>query len=94
MNPITYERSGPTHVMIWVWLVLLLVGGLAVFSLPLAKEAATVLVFGIAAVKAFLVGRHYMHLHGQPPVLYALIAVPVLLATAFALALLPDIGFR
>lgn len=90
----TTSHAGPGHVAIWICLVVLLIAGIAVVNLPLAKATATAAVFGIAAVKAFLVGRHYMHLRGQPPMIYALIVVPVLLAAAFAITLLPDIGFR
>jgi caa(3)-type oxidase subunit IV len=84
----------PSYVTIWVWLVALLVAGMGVFFLPMGKAAATTLILGIAIVKATLVGRHYMHLRRQPPMLYAVIAVPVLLAVFLVVALLPDIGLR
>lgn len=84
----------PSHVTVWVWLVVLLAAGLVVFAVPIDKTTATVLVFAIAAVKAFLVGRHYMHLRAQPPMLYALIGIPVVLAIALVVTLLPDIAYR
>jgi caa(3)-type oxidase subunit IV len=89
-----HAGSRPSHVTIWVWLVALLAAGMALFTLPITKVTATVAIFAIAVVKAFLVGRHYMHLRGQPPMLYAIVGVPVLLAVALAITLLPDIGFR
>jgi caa(3)-type oxidase subunit IV len=86
--------SGPGYVTVWVWLVVLLAAGMAVFAVPMSKTVAVTLVFAVALVKATLVGRHYMHLRHQPPALYAIVAVPVLLAVAMVLSLLPDIAFR
>ncbi len=90
----TTHRPHPSHVTIWVWLVALLAAGMALFTLPIAKTTATIAIFAIAVVKAVLVGRYYMHLYGQPPMLYAVVGVPVVLAVAFAISLLPDIAFR
>jgi caa(3)-type oxidase subunit IV len=87
-------RHGPSHLLVWAWLVALLVVGMAVFALPMGKTAATTLILGIAVVKAVLVGRHYMHLRAQPPMLYLIVGVPVVLAVAFAITLLPDIALR
>lgn len=87
-------HHGPSYLLIWVWLVVLLVVGMAVFALPMGKTAATTLILAIAVVKAILVGRHYMHLRAQPPMLYVIVGVPVFLAVAFAISLLPDIALR
>jgi hypothetical protein len=45
-------------------------------------------------VKAILVLRNYMHLHNAPPFLYVIVTVPVLLAIAMVVTLMPDIAFR
>ena len=82
-----------SYLSIWVWLVLLLAAGVGLLAVPLSKTFAVILIFAVAAVKAFLVLRHYMHVRGQPWMIYALIAVPVVLAVAMTLALLPDIAF-
>ncbi len=85
-------HSGPGYVTIWVWLVTLLAAGMAVFFVDISKTTAILLIFGIALVKAFLVVRHYMHLKHVPPALYAIAGIPVILAIAMVLALMPDIG--
>jgi caa(3)-type oxidase subunit IV len=86
------SHTGPGNVTIWVFLVLLLAAGFVVFELNLSKTTAILLIFGIALVKAFLVLRHYMHLKGVPPMLYAIAGVPLILAIFMVLALMPDIG--
>lgn len=85
-----------TRLYVWIWgaLVALLVLGMFVFELHLSKTTALLLIFSIAAVKAFLVLRNYMHLQGVPPVLYAIVGIPLLLAIALVLTLMPDIAFR
>ncbi|MCW5889014.1 MAG: cytochrome C oxidase subunit IV family protein [bacterium] len=79
---------------VWVWLVVLVGAGLALFLLPLSHELITAILMGIAAVKAFLVARHYMHLKGQPAMLYAVALVPVVLAIVLGVVLLPDVAYR
>ena len=82
------------YVTIWMWLVVLLVVGVSFLVMPLSKEVAVVLIFAVAALKAFLVIRHYMHLHHQPLMVYAMLGVPVLLAIALVFVLMPDIAFK
>jgi caa(3)-type oxidase subunit IV len=82
------------YVTIWGWLVALLAAGIALILLPLSKDVAIVLIFGVAAVKAFLVARHYMHLKHQPLMVYVMLGIPVLLAIAFMFVLMPDIAFK
>ena len=88
------EKPPVGYLTIWVWLVVLLAVGVAVITLPLSKTAAVLLIFTVAAVKAGLVLRHYMHLRGQPLMVYAMLGIPVILAIALTLALIPDIGLR
>ncbi len=78
---------------IWVWLMILLAAGVALLAVP-SKTLGVVLIFSVAAVKAFLVLRHYMHVRHQPLMIYVMIGVPVLLAIALTLVLIPDIAFR
>jgi cytochrome c oxidase subunit IV len=79
------------YVTIWVWLVALLVAGLAIMALPIPKFAAVALIFGVAATKAALVVRNYMHLKHEHVFILALVIVPVLLFIGMAIALIPDI---
>jgi len=90
----TADNHDREYIMIWVWLVALLVTGTLIFMLPISKTAAIALIFGIAAVKAILVLRDYMHLKSERMLVYAIAAVPLVLAIGFALVLIPDIIFR
>jgi len=81
------------YLTIWVWLIVLLAAGVALLAVP-SKTLGVVLIFAVASVKAFLVLRHYMHVRHQPLMVYALLAVPLLLAIALTIVLLPDIAFR
>ncbi len=82
------------YVTIWVWLVLLVGVGLAILVAPFSKVLSVVLIFAVATLKAVLVLRHYMHVRAQPLMIYAMICVPLVLAIALTLVLLPDIAFR
>ncbi|HVN63317.1 MAG TPA: cytochrome C oxidase subunit IV family protein, partial [Candidatus Binataceae bacterium] len=67
----TADNHDREYIMIWVWLVALLVTGTLIFMLPISKTAAIALIFGIAAVKAILVLRDYMHLKSERMLVYA-----------------------
>lgn len=82
------------YVTIWVWLVILLAAGVAVLAVPASKTVAVLLIFGVATVKAVLVVRHYMHLKHQPLMIYLMLGIPLLLALAFIIVLMPDIAYR
>ena len=82
------------YLTIWVWLIVLLAVGVALLAAPVSKTFAVILIFAVASVKAFLVLRHYMHVKHQPLMIYVMIGVPVLLAIALTLVLIPDIAFR
>ena len=87
-------KSSVSYETIWVWLVVLLALGVALLVAPISKTLAVVLIFTVATVKAFLVLRHYMHVRGQPLMVYVILAVPLLLAIAMVLTLMPDIALR
>ncbi len=82
------------YVIVWGLLVALLLAGLAIFILPIPREAAVAIIFAIATVKAVLVLRNYMHLKHEHLLIYIIIAVPALFLLGFAIALIPDIVFR
>lgn len=86
--------SSSLYVEVWAALVLLLVAGLAIFVLPIPRALAVALIFTVAAVKAGLVIRNYMHLKHEHLLIYIIIAVPALFLLGFAIALIPDIVFR
>jgi caa(3)-type oxidase subunit IV len=88
------EHHGANPFVIWGWLVALLAVGFVIFEFHLSTFAAVTLVFSVAAVKAALVVRHYMHMYDQPLALYAIAGIPVLLMIFMVISLLPDIGFH
>lgn len=88
------SSHGPNPVTIWGYLVALLVAGFAVFWLELSHATVITLLLAIALVKAALVVRYYMHMHGQPTALYAIAGIPVLLLIFMVVALLPDIAYH
>jgi cytochrome c oxidase subunit IV len=89
------ERSqNSLYFMVWVWLVVLLAVGLSLFGLPIPREAAVALIFTVAAIKAVLVLRNYMHLRHEHFLIYLIVLVPLLFFLGLALTLIPDLVFR
>jgi caa(3)-type oxidase subunit IV len=90
----TAEKPPVSYRTIWLWLMVLLALGVALLAAPFSKTLAVLLIFTVATVKAMLVIRHYMHVRAQPLMVYAMLGVPLLMAIALLLILLPDIAFR
>lgn len=88
------DKASVGYVTIWVYLVVLVAASVAVLAAPVSKPVAVILIFSVALIKAMLVIRNYMHVRKQPLMIYAMLTIPVLLAIALTLTLLPDIGFR
>lgn len=82
------------YLIVWVWLVFLLIAGLAIFVLPIPRTAGVVIIFSIAAIKAALVLRNYMHLKHEHLLIYLIVAIPALFVLGMALSLIPDIVYR
>jgi cytochrome c oxidase subunit IV len=93
-NEQSAESLDRSSVIVWAWLVGLLGAGMMVFMLPIPHLPALMLIFGIAGFKAALVLRDYMHLRGEKAIIYAIAFIPIVLAIALALVLIPDIVFR
>ena len=91
---LTAESIDRSSIIIWMWLVGLLGAGMMVFTLPIPRIPALLLIFGIAGFKATLVLRDYMHLKGEKILIYVIALTPLVLAIALALVLIPDIVFR
>lgn len=86
------KHHHPNYVMTWAALVVLL--GVSIGCGYLGHSVlATILVFGVSAVKAVLVGSNFMHLRSasKVPVMIAISGLAVILL--FIVALLPDIVF-
>ena len=86
----TTDGRHPPYVKIWVALVILLIGSLGAASVG-AKRTAVSLIFGLAAIKAFLVISYYMHLRFEPRWLRVLLPCVVGLIVVLFVALIPDI---
>ncbi len=82
------------YFLIWAWLIVLLVGGTFISSLPISKGGIVWLILTIALIKTALVALFYMHMKDEripiwvvaitPFFLVALAIVPVLIALALA----------
>lgn len=94
MSSSTVHDSQTFYVEIWAWLVGLLVVGTVVVFLPIPRGVALLSVFAVAAVKAVLVVRNYMHLKAEHVIIYLIVLIPTLLIVGMLLALMPDIAFR
>lgn len=88
------ETSSRTYLTIWGWLMGLALLGIALTSFPIPKTVAMALVLIVAAVKAALVARNYMHLKAEHALISIILVVPILLFLGMALVLVPDIVFR
>lgn len=84
------ETAHPNYVAIWVWLVVLMVGGVLASTLPLGKSTVVLLIFAIAAAKASLVALYYMHLKFERGLIRAMAIVPVVLVVVLTFLLFPD----
>ncbi len=94
MSSSTVHDSQRFYIEIWMWLVGLLVVGTVVVFLPVPKNLALLVVFAVAAVKAVLVVRNYMHLKAEHLIIYLIVLVPTVLIVGMLIALMPDIAFR
>jgi cytochrome c oxidase subunit IV len=81
----------PSHTTIWFCLLALLAVGLAVTAAPFERHVVIGLILAVAVAKAVLVVRHYMHLKGEPTIIYVIAAAPLLLVLVLAVALIPDL---
>ena len=82
------------YFFVWIWLVALLAVGLTLFGLPIPRGVAVGLIFAVAAMKAVLVLRNYMHLKHEHFLIYLIVLVPLLFFIGLALALVPDLVYR
>ncbi len=86
----TEEPTYGKYIVIWLWLVGLMIGSVAVSLFPLGGTTVAVIIFSLALVKAVLVALYFMHLRFEH-FAYSLIALtPVLLFVILTLALFPD----
>lgn len=90
-SPAGLTRAG--YGAIWGVLVFLLL--LSLVGVRIGDPAfRNLLVFGVAAVKAFLVLRYYMHLRWEPLFVGAILLSALLCLAVLFVALLPDVVWR
>jgi caa(3)-type oxidase subunit IV len=81
------------YLLIWLWLLLLVIVSVAA-ALALPKTLALVVIFAVAATKAFLVARHYMHLKNEKAIIYAMVLIPLTFVLILLFGLFPDFVYR
>lgn len=77
----------------WYWLMALVVASVALSAI-LPKTPALVLIFSIAAIKAVLVARNFMHLKNERSIIYAVVLVPLAFVIVFLFGLFPDFVYH
>lgn len=91
MNPAL--KSHPSYVAIWLWLMALLGASIGLGYLGHAV-LATILIFGLAAVKAYLVAVYYMRLKFEPRYVAGILLTGVLVIVILYFGLVPDIVYQ
>ncbi len=86
------EHAQPPYVAIWLALVALLAVSLAL-GVAGHKAVATLLVLGVAVVKAALVVAYYMHLKFEPLMVVLVVVAGLACAGVLAVACVPDIVY-
>lgn len=92
MSNVTHAR--PNYVAVWAWLVFLLIISLAAVYLPFSQTVTVMIIFVVAAVKAFLVVVNFMHLKFEQRLVRFIAIVPVVLFIIMTIALMPDIVYN
>jgi caa(3)-type oxidase subunit IV len=86
------HASDRTYIMLWGVLIVALFASLGLGELG-NSNAMVMLIFGIAAVKAYLVIAHYMHLKLEPLFVKLIMLGAVLVIAICYFGLVPDIVF-
>lgn len=73
-------------------MALVVVSVSAAYLLP--KRQAVALIFLVAAIKAGLVARNYMHLKHERAIIYAVAIVPIVFIVIFLIGLFPDFVYH
>lgn len=87
-------HARPNYVAVWAWLVFLLAISLAAVYLPFSQTVTVVLIFVVAAVKAFLVLVNFMHFRVEHRLVHLIAIVPVIFFIIMTIALIPDIVYN
>lgn len=78
----------------WGMLVALLVVGVLVVALGVARAPALGIIFAAAAVQVYVIGRYYMCLRSEDVLIYSLALLPVATVIVLAFVLAPDVAMH
>jgi caa(3)-type oxidase subunit IV len=90
-----HVHRGPSYKdysMVFVGLILLTLGTVAISYTSVGEGVKTLLAFTIATIKTLLVASIFMHLRFEPRTILIFAVTPVFLAILFIVAIAPDIG--
>lgn len=93
MNPADVKAHKIPYVKIWLILLVLLGVSLLLGNLG-HVVLATSLIFGIAILKAWLVGAYYMGLKWEPHYILWILLTGLIFMVILAASLIPDIVYR
>ena len=71
--------STQTYLVVWGWLAGLMLLGVVLSALPIAKITIVLIVLALSSVKATLVALYYMHLKMDRKLLALIAVIPLLL---------------
>jgi cytochrome c oxidase subunit IV len=91
MSGAEYSSGYGKYLIIWIWLILLLIGGTFISSLPISRTGITLLILLVSAIKAGLVTLFYMHLKSERIPLWIVAIFPFFLIGLSVLLLVPAI---
>jgi len=79
------------YTFIWIMLGALMAVSVGVSLLGLPARVGALVIFAVAAWKAFLVARNYMHLRWEGAMIYAILLIPLALFAILFFTLFPDL---
>ena len=88
-----HDHAHPPYIAIWAVLLVLLFVSIALGHISNAY-LMTSLVFGVAAIKAVIVLRYFMHLKFEPLYIVLMILAAVLCLVVLFIGVYPDVSLR
>jgi caa(3)-type oxidase subunit IV len=86
--------EGRTYWIVYGWLIGLTILEVALVAVGWPKATLAILLVATALAKAIMIALYFMHLKFDPPAVWWLPGIPLILGALFVLALFPDIVFH
>lgn len=86
------QEEHPNYVAIWGWLTALLAVSIGMAFIGHAI-IASILIFAVAFLKAYLVAGYYMHLKFEPRVIQVVVLFALFLLLVLWAGLAPDVAY-